>query len=480
VKHSYLVTDINDIPRVIKEAFFIAQSGRPGPVVVDVPKNIQQQQAQPVYPTEVNLRGYHPDKKASDIELNEIIGLIEKSERPLLYVGGGIISGEASAELLKFAEATQIPVTTTIMGCGCFPETHPLSLRWLGMHGAAYANWAVSGEFTPADAKAGSPAKKVAPGADLLLAFGVRFDDRVTGKVEKFCETGTIVHIDVDPSEINKNKPANLPIVSDIKYALQRLNALVKQRATQKKFPTWLKQVNEWKARAPFSYRVTEEVVTSQHMKDHLTGHESDVILPQMAIEMLYELTKGDAIITTGVGQHQMWAAQYYKFKFPRQLLTSAGLGAMGYGYPAALGAKVACPDKQVIDIDGDGSFLMNVQELATAHIEKIAAKALILNNQHLGMVMQWEDRFYKGTRGNTYLGDPENMKQIYPDYITMAKSFNVPCERVMFKKDLRAALQRMLDSDQPYVLDVIVPYTEHVLPFIPAGKSVAEMIWKA
>ena len=395
VKHSYLVTDINDIPRIIKEAFYIANSGRPGPVVVDVPKNIQQAKAQPVYPTEINLRGFEAPGHASDLELNEIIGLIEKSERPLLYVGGGIISGEASAELLKFAEAAQIPVTTTLMGIGCFPESHPLSLRWLGMHGTAYANWAVSGEFEPRKNDQSEP-RLIAPGADLLLAFGVRFDDRVTGKVEKFCEHGTIVHIDVDPSEINKNKPANLPIVSDIKYALERLNALIKKRAIAKKFTAWHKQCDAWKTKAPLGYRVTEEVVTSQHMKDHLTGHESEVILPQMAIEMLYELTKGEAIITTGVGQHQMWAAQYYKYKFPRQLLTSAGLGAMGYGYPAALGAKVACPDLQVVDIDGDGSFLMNVQELATAHIEKIAAKAMILNNQHLGMVMQWEDRFYK------------------------------------------------------------------------------------
>jgi acetolactate synthase-1/2/3 large subunit len=478
VKHSYLVTDVNDIPRVIKEAFYIAQTGRPGPVVVDVPKNIQQSKAQPVYPTEINLRGYEPDKKASDLELNEIIGLIEKSERPLLYVGGGIISGEASAELVKFAEAAQIPVTTTIMGCGCFPETHPLSLRWLGMHGAAYANWAVSGEFAPKQNDAEIP-RKIAHGADLLLAFGVRFDDRVTGNVKKFCETGTIVHIDVDPSEINKNKPANLPIVSDVKYALERLNALIRKRAIQKKFTAWLKQVADWKEKAPFSYRVTEEVVTSQHMTNHLTGKESEVILPQMAIEMLYELTKGEAIITTGVGQHQMWAGQYYKYKFPRQLLTSAGLGSMGFGYPAALGAKVARPDKQVVDIDGDGSFLMNVQELATAHIEKIAAKAIIMNNQHLGMVVQWEDKFYDGNRGHTYLGDPKKMQNIYPDYVAIAKGFNVPCERVMYKKDLRGAIQRMLDSDQPYLLDIIVPYTEHVLPFIPAGKSVAEMIWK-
>jgi acetolactate synthase-1/2/3 large subunit len=318
----------------------------------------------------------------------------------------------------------------------------------------------------------------VAPGADLLLAFGVRFDDRVTGKVEKFCETGTIVHIDIDASELNKNKPAQLPIVSDIKYALERLNAMIQERPIRKDFSAWRQQIAFWKERGPLRYAVTDEVLKSQHMRDHLAGDSSQVILPQMVIELLYEMTGGDAIITTGVGQHQMWAGQYYKYKHPRQFLTSAGLGAMGYGFPAALGAKVACPGRQVIDIDGDGSFLMNVQELATAHIEKIAAKALILNNQHLGMVMQWEDRFYKGNRGHTYLGDPERMKQIYPDYVAMAKAFNVPAERVMFRKDLRAALQRMLDSDQPYVLDVITPYTEHVLPFIPAGRSVAEMIY--
>ena len=478
VKHSYLITDVNDIPRVIKEAFYIARSGRPGPVVVDVPKNIQQSKAQPVFPTEVHLRGYNPVKLADDTALNEIIGLIEKAERPLLYCGGGIISGNASAELREFVALTQIPVTTTIMGCGAFPETDPLSLRWLGMHGTAYANWAVSGEFEYRK-NFNDPMVKLKDGADLLLAFGVRFDDRVTGKVEKFCETGTIVHIDIDASEHNKNRKVQLAIESDIKFALARLVELARQRPAPKRFTPWLAQIAEWKAKAPLSYRVTEEVLNSDHMKDHMGGHSGEVILPQMVIEMLYELTHGDAIITTGVGQHQMWAGQYYKYKFPRQLLTSAGLGAMGYGYPAALGAKVACPDKQVIDIDGDGSFLMNVQELATAHIEHIAAKAIILNNQHLGMVVQWEDKFYEGNRGHTYLGDPEHRKQIYPDYVGMAKAFSVPAERVMFRRDLRAALQRMLDSDQPYVLDVITPYSEHVLPFIPGGKTVADMIYK-
>ncbi len=477
VKHSYLITNIADIPRIVKEAFYVAQTGRPGPVVIDFPKNIQQQKAQPLWPKEICFRGYNPVKRADELVLNEIIGLIEKSERPVLYCGGGIITSNAADELRRLAETAQIPVTTTIMGCGAFDETHPLSLRWLGMHGTAYANWAVSGEFKQRSSL-DEPMVKLHNGADLLLAFGVRFDDRVTGKVEKFCETGTIVHIDIDASELNKNRKVQLAIESDIKDALHRLNEMIAKRPIQKKFTAWHNQITEWKSRAPLRYQVTDEVMKSQHMRDHLHGKESEVILPQMVIELLYELTNGDAIITTGVGQHQMWAAQYYKYKFPRQFLTSAGLGAMGYGYPAALGAKVACPEKQVVDIDGDGSFLMNVQELATAHIEKIAAKAIILNNQHLGMVVQWEDKFYKGNRGHTYLGDPDNRKQIYPDYVAACKAFNVPCERVMYRRDLRAALQRMLESDQPYVLDMVTPYTEHVLPFIPAGRTVADMIY--
>ncbi|HMJ88642.1 MAG TPA: biosynthetic-type acetolactate synthase large subunit [Candidatus Acidoferrum sp.] len=477
VKHSYLITDINEIPRIVKEAFYIAQSGRPGPVVIDFPKNIQQSKTQPVWGKEIKLRGYNPDKRADDIVLNEIIGLIEKAERPVLYCGGGIITSNASLELLKFAEAAQIPVTTTLMGVGGFPETHPLSLRWLGMHGTAFANWAVSGEYKQRSGL-DEPLVKLKEGADLLLAFGVRFDDRVTGKLDEFCRNGTIVHIDIDQSEHNKNKKVQLPIESDVKFALERLNEMIARRPIQKKFEAWHTQIAEWKKRAPLRYEVTDEVMKSQHMKDHMTGQENEVILPQMVLELLYELTKGDAIITTGVGQHQMWAGQHYKYKFARQFITSAGLGAMGFGYPAALGAKVACPGKEVIDIDGDGSFLMNVQELATAHIEHIAAKAIILNNQHLGMVVQWEDRFYKGNRGHTYLGDPDNRKAIYPDYVTMCKAYNVPAERVMYRKDLRGALERMLASKEPYLLDVITPYSEHVLPFIPAGRTVADMIY--
>jgi acetolactate synthase-1/2/3 large subunit len=477
VKHSYLITDVNDIARIVKEAFYIARTGRPGPVVIDFPKNLQQAKTHPIWPSQVNLPGYNPDKRADDLALNEIIGLIEKADRPVLYCGGGIITGDAADELRQFVEATQIPVTTTLMGCGAFPETNPLSLRWLGMHGAAFANWAVSGEFKQRKS-ADEPLMQLKAGADLLLAFGVRFDDRVTGKVDEFCRTGTIVHIDIDQSEHNKNRKVQLAIESDIKYALRRLNEMIRRRPIAKKFTAWREQIQEWKARAPFHYGVTEEVSRSEHMRNHLQGRESEVILPQMAIETLYELTKGEAIITTGVGQHQMWTGQYYKFTHPRQFLTSAGLGSMGFGYPAALGAKVARPDKQVVDIDGDGSFLMNVQELATAHIENIAAKAMILNNQHLGMVMQWEDKFFQGNRGHTYLGDPEKRGELYPDYVAMAHSFNVPAQRVMYKKDLRRALQEMLDSDRPYVLDVVCPYTEHVIPFIPANRTVADMIY--
>jgi acetolactate synthase-1/2/3 large subunit len=483
VKHSYLITNINDIPRIVKEAFYIAQSGRPGPVVIDFPKDVQQTKAQPVWPTldqvRKGLRGYNqPDLKADDLALNEIMGLIEKAERPVLYCGGGIITSGAAAELKKFAEATNIPVTTTLMGLGGFPETHPLSLRWLGMHGSAVANWAVNGEYEKRKTF-NDPQVKLKDGADLLLAFGVRFDDRVTGKFEEFCKHGTIVHVDIDASELNKNRKAHLPVVGDIKDAMTRLNAMLAKRPLNKKHTPWLEQIAGWKQKAPFAYGVTAEISNSDHMKDHLKGQEDQCIIQQMVVETLYELTKGEAYITTGVGQHQMWAAQWYQYKYPRQFVSSLGLGSMGYGFPAALGVKVAHPDKQVIDIDGDGSFLMNIQELATAHVEKIAAKAIILNNQHLGMVVQWEDNFYAGNRGHTYLGNPDNRAQIYPDYVRVCNSFNVKCERVIYKKDLRAAIQRMLDADEAYVLDVVVPYSEHVIPFIPAGRTVADMIWK-
>jgi len=451
VKHSYLVMDVHELPRIMKEAFHLARSGRPGPVVIDIPKDVQQAKFQPVFPASVEFRNpiLSETHRASDEVLNRVLALVAGAKKPVIYAGGGIISADAHRELRAFAEATHIPVATTLMGLGCFPETNPLSMQWFGMHGAAYGNWAVDE-------------------ADLLIVLGARFDDRITGDTRKFAAQATIVHVDIDGSEHNKNKRVALPIVSDVKYALGRLNELI---AAAKFAPPdtapWHAQIATWKKQHPFSFE------HSRHIQ------------PQEAVKALYELTKGDAIVVTGVGQHQMWAAQFYRFNEPRRYISSLGLGAMGFGYPAALGAKVACPDKQVIDIDGDGSFAMNIQELATAHIEKIAAKAMILNNQHLGMVVQWEDRFYGSVRGNTILGDennvgsPDNPDALYPDFVKIAEGFGVKGRRVIKKGELRAAIQEMLDYDGPFVLDVVVPYTEHVLPMIPAGRTVKEMLLK-
>ena len=455
VKHSYLVLNAADLPHIMKEAFVIARTGRPGPVVIDIPKDVQQAKVTPVFPATVEFANptiLHTPR-ATDEQLNQVLALIAEAKRPVIYAGGGIISAEAHKELTAFAEKTNIPVATTLMGVGAFPETHALSMQWFGMHGTAYGNWAVDQ-------------------SDLLLCLGARFDDRITGEVSKFAAGAKIVHLDIDASEHNKNKRVHLPIQSEVKHALGRMIELISAaRFSPPDTQAWHDQIATWKRDQPFDSSAG-------------FGH-SPHILPQEAVSTLYELTKGDAIITTGVGQHQMWAAQFYRFDEPRRYISSLGLGAMGYGYPAAMGAKVACPDKQVIDIDGDGSFVMNIQELATCHIEKIAAKAMILNNQHLGMVVQWEDRFYGSIRGNTILGDatnvggPDNLGGLYPDFVKIAEGFGVKGRRVHKKSELKEAIQEMLDHDGPYVLDVIVPYTEHVLPMIPAGKTVKDMILK-
>lgn len=445
-KHNYMVMDVNDIPRIIKEAYHIATTGRPGPVVIDIPKDIQGMTTQPVYIDSVDLPGMPEIHRADDVTLHEVLGLIEKSERPMLYVGGGIISSDASEDLVKFAKATNIPVTTTLMGIGAFPETDEQSLKWLGMHGTVYANYAVAE-------------------CDLLLAIGVRFDDRVTGKVSEFAKDATIVHFEVDDSEINKNKIVHLPILTDAKYALTRLNEIIeKENRERKDFPEWKEKIADWKKQFPLCYNKP-------------AGAEDKVIMPQQVLEELNTMIKGEAIITTGVGQHQMWAGQFIDFKYPRTFLTSAGLGSMGFGYPAALGAKVACPEREVIDIDGDGSFVMNVQELAAAMAENIAAKVIILNNQHLGMVVQWEDRFFDSNRGHTFLGLYDDRDAIYPDFVKVSEGFGVPAERISKPEELKPALQRLLDSRTAYLLDIMVPYTEHVLPMIPAGGTVADMI---
>lgn len=450
-KHHYLITDVNDITRVMREAFHIATTGRPGPVLVDVPKDVQQTSIVADYDAPMNLPGYRTPDKARPEQIAQVAAAIKRSKRPVIYAGGGVINGEASGELRELVRKTGIPVTTTLMGLGAFPNEDPLSLEMLGMHGSVYANYAVDQ-------------------ADLLIALGVRFDDRVTGKVSEFAKHGKIVHIDIDPSEINKNKEAHIPIVSDVKFALAELNKIVEK---PEDLSAWVAQINEWKKADPFTFgKCPEELITSQ-----------------FAIHELYEMTKNmDTIVAVGVGQHQMWAAQHYKLKHPRTFLSSSGLGTMGFGLPAAMGAKVAHPKKLVIDIDGDGSFAMNIQELATCFCEKIPVKVLLLNNQHLGMVVQWEDRFHAGVRAHTYLGPIDNPEasgqgnglgpsKRYPDFVAIAKGYGCGAAYVSRKSELRAGLKQMIEYDGPFVLDVEVPYQEHVLPMIPGGMTVKDMI---
>lgn len=444
-KHHYLVTRTEDIARVMKEAFHVALTGRPGPVIVDVPKNVQNQMCVADYDPPMTLPGYVPTRHASDAQLDQVLRMIRQARRPIIYAGGGIIASEASAALRAFAEKTRIPVAMTLQGLGCFPADHYLCLHMLGMHGTIYANYAVNE-------------------ADLLLAWGVRFDDRVTGKVSEFCKHGKIVHIDIDPSELNKNKKADLPIESDIRFAIEQLNERLEREPIENNFEQWHRQIDEW--------RRTEPLV--------LPTDETH-IYPQVAIKTLWEIVRDRGmldrtIVTTGVGQHQMWAAQFWQFQQPRLWVTSGGLGSMGFGFPSAIGAQAAHPDKLVIDIDGDGSFLMNIQELAVAKVDKLPIKVLLINNQHLGMVVQWEDRFYGSNRAHTYLGLGEENPP-YPDFVKIVEGFGIRSRAIDRPTDLRAALEQMIDHDGPYVLDVLVPHQEHVLPMIPSGGSVRDMI---
>lgn len=442
-KHNYLVLDVEDIPRVVREAFLLATSGRPGPVLIDVPKDIQQQLAVPNWNHPIKLPGYMSrlPKPPVEAHLEQIIRLISESKKPVLYVGGGCLN--SSEELRRFVEFTGVPVASTLMGLGAFPLSDELSLQMLGMHGTVYANYAVEH-------------------CDLLLAFGVRFDDRVTGKLEAFASRSKIVHIDIDSAEIGKNKQPHLSVNSDVKLALQGMNKIMERKSgiLRLDFSSWRQELNKQKVEYPMTYKTFGEAIP-----------------PQYAIQLLDELTGGKAIISTGVGQHQMWAAQYYKYNRPRQWLTSGGLGAMGFGLPAAIGAAVANPGAVVVDIDGDGSFIMNVQELATIRVENLPVKIMLLNNQHLGMVVQWEDRFYKANRAHTYLGDPSRENEIFPNMLKFAEACGVPAARVTRKEDLRAALQKMLDTPGPYLLDVIVPHQEHVLPMIPSGGAFKDVI---
>ena len=455
-KHHFLVTNVNDLVRVMKEAFHIATTGRPGPVLIDMPKDVQNRDCIPNWDAKMNLPGYSGSSpKAKPEQIKQIVAAIKLAKRPVIYAGGGVISAEASEDLRTFIKKTGIPVAMTVMGLGAYPNEGPLSLDMLGMHGSVYSNWAVRD-------------------CDLLLAFGVRFDDRVTGKLEAFAKHAKIIHIDIDPSELNKNKPAHIPVCSDVKFALQEINKTVEAPA---EIGSWVKLCQDWKKEQPFKY-----------------DQNSKGILQQHAIAELSRLTQDkNTYITVGVGQHQMWAAQFYKFQRPRTWLSSSGLGTMGFGLPAAMGVQAAHPDALVVDIDGDGSYQMNIQEMATCYCENLPVKVLLLDNQHLGMVVQWEDRFYQSNRAHTYMGPIEHEhasglrkwdgnaymaeQHRYPDFVGIAKGYGWGASNVSKKEDLTAALQEMINYKGPYVLNVQVPYQEHVLPMIPAGKTVDDII---
>ena len=453
-KHHYLVTDVRDLPRIMKEAFHIATTGRPGPVLIDMPKDVQLTDIEVDWDPPMDLPGYRAEPpKARPEQIRQIAAAIKLARRPILYVGGGVIAAGASDEVRELVRQTGIPVAMTVMGLGAFPSDDPLSLDMLGMHGSVYANYAVRD-------------------CDLLIALGVRFDDRVTGKVEAFAKHAKIVHIDIDPSELNKNKEAHIGVVSDVRFALQELNRIVE---APEDIRAWTRQCLVWKEAYPFRY-----------------DESFDGILQQHAIRALARLTKQrDTYVTVGVGQHQMWAAQFFPFSRPRTWLSSSGLGTMGFGLPSAMGVQAAHPDALVIDIDGDGSFQMNIQELATCYCEKLPVKVLLLNNQHLGMVVQWEDRFMGSNRAHTYLGpiDHEEASGIgnrnphafacdrYPDFVSIAKGYGCGAATVSRKSDLESALTEMIEYPGPFVLDVQVPYQEHVLPMIPSGMTVDDMI---
>ena len=453
-KHHYLVTEFKDIARIVKEAFYVARTGRPGPVLIDFPKNIQLMtlDSPPDYDPPINLPGYHPEILQSQPEqISQVIAAIRRSRRPVLYVGGGCINSGASDAVATLALRAGIPVTTTLMGLGAFPGDDPQSLGMLGMHGTVYSNYAVNE-------------------ADLLLALGVRFDDRVTGKLEEFARHGKIVHVDIDASEIHKNKEAHIPIVADVSEVLEKVNA----QLTDEDVPRtdeWQKQIAEWREAHPLVYQDDEVSIA-----------------PQYAIrELARQTADRDTCVSVGVGQHQMWAAQHFPFRKPRRWMSSSGLGTMGFGLPAAMGAQAANPEALCLDIDGDGSLLMNLQELATLHCEKLPVKILLLNNQHLGMVMQWEDRFFEGRRAHTWLGPidaPEAtgsgdgpIGRTYPDFVSIARGFGIEAAQVRERADFSAALATMLACDGPYLLDCVCPYQEHVLPMIPSGHSVRDII---
>jgi len=430
-KHNYLVKDANELAGVVREAFYIAKTGRNGPVLIDLPKDVNTDLVKNPVPAPdiVSLRGYQPTYRGHARQIERAIQLLMEAERPIIYAGGGVIASGASQELVEIAERLLLPVTSTLMGLGCIPCDHPLNLGMLGMHGTEYANFAVTE-------------------CDFMLAVGVRFDDRVTGKLETFAPHAKIVHIDIDPAEIGKNKPADVPIVGDAKTVLRGILARV---STRDAASPWLQKIDAWKKNHPLRY------------------NDDDGLHPQFIIQQLSDLLAGEGIIVSEVGQNQMWAAQYYCFRHPRQWLSSGGLGTMGYGFPAAIGAHFARPDEQVFDIAGDGSFQMNIQELGTVAHYNIPVRIAILNNMYLGMVRQWQELFYDRRYSYTELPSV--------DFVKIAHAYGIEGMRVESRDEVRPALKAAMDAEGPFVLDFRIEREENVFPMVPAGAAINEMI---
>ena len=438
-KYNFLVKDVNDMGQIVKEAFYIATTGRPGPVLVDIPKDVAMNKGEFRYPDRVYIRGYNPTYEGNKWQIKQAVEAIHKARKPIIYVGGGAIFSNAQAELLEFAELTQIPVDMTLMALGAFPGSHALSLGMMGMHGSYASNMAV--HFS-----------------DLVIAIGARFDDRVTGKVSEFCPEAKVIHIDIDPTSIRKNVHVDIPIVGDVKTVLQELNAMLKAtpngHSIEQRKPWW-NQINDWKAKHPLTYVQPPDAM----------------IKPQYVIDRIYQFTKDkDPIVSTDVGQHQMWAAQHFVLNKPHRWLTSGGLGTMGFGMPAALGAQAAFRDKLVLCIAGDGSFQMNMQEMATAVVNKLPVKVFVLNNHFHGMVRQWQDLFYEGRYASSYL-------DTVPDFVKLAEAFNAVGLRAKKVEEVDGVIKEALKTDKPVIVDIEVDPYENCYPMIPAGGCNHEMI---
>jgi acetolactate synthase-1/2/3 large subunit len=437
-KHNYLVKQASDLETVIREAFHIAKTGRPGPVLVDLPRDVMTGATEYIGERELALKGYNAKSEADIKRVEEAYEAIVSAKRPLFYIGGGVISSSAAKELRELAEFLTIPVTSSLMGLGGFPGTHPLSLGMLGMHGTYRANMAVTN-------------------SDLLIAVGSRFDDRVTGKVDEFAPKAKIIHIDIDPTSISKNIIVDIPIVSDVKDALKKLMKIASKgkRIMKADRKEWLSKIEKWKSTHPLSYE--------QKM-------ENGIIKPQYVVESIYNVTKGEAIIATEVGQNQMWAAQFFHYDRPRTLLTSGGLGTMGYGFPAALGAQVAFPDKLVFDIAGDGSIQMNIQEIATAVQHNLPVKVAIINNGFLGMVRQWQELFFEERYSHTTM-------DFAPDFVKLAEAYGAVGFKVEDPKDVVGAVEEAISIKRPVIIDFRVDKEENVYPMVPVGSPIDKML---